>query len=647
MGVFHGARERSFTIKRPKSDQWPKNFCALAVFGRYAKKFQEYAGRAPEGLYFGELKEWQCCFLDREKDKFRNRLWFDGNDYSGFWINLRNQARKNGTIWVIGWRMWPAWCLLQGKREIDEQRLLLDIRSGEDTAEAFGKKPRKPQGLFVAENPPTIICLQVPGGGRIKMIDLANYGILEEDLEAEEEEGKLSATIVAIKSYYQLCKTYDMGSMQTTAASQAWYCFRRSHMSQPVTVHPMEKVLALEQAAYYGGRCECVRIGRFQKKLYHLDVNSMYTALGLLANFPFRHKCTWNESDNVTPPMPSFMAHAVADVTIKTINNHWPARESVKKDPFRPPARRSGRERIIYPVGEFRTALCGPELFHAMDMGVIQKWHRIQYYECSPVMRDWSQWALMMRATLKTQGFGHMARCAKKIMNSLPGKWGQRNKRWVDWVSPDPEKSKERNQDEWFQEWGLHPNGDEMTPYRTIAGQTQYQDREELCMTSCPSIAGFWTSYGRQFLLGAIIHCGLEHVYYYDTDSLIVDQEGYDRMNSNSCCHQLEPLKWKVKEVDDDVEILGIRRYRFGPRWCVAGPFGGVVTGSGSPGEFVEHEGFGHQLWHRSVGDPVEIKRIVRWQKNYHHGHVDNDGIVWPFFAGCDLPSEINAVECK
>jgi hypothetical protein len=329
--------------------------------------------------------------------------------------------------------------------------------------------------------------------------------------------------------------------------------------------------------------------------------------------YPHKYKATWNQGDGPIWRSPDYGSGMIADVTVKTALPYWPARERVKTDPLGCPLRRRGRERIIYPVGTFRTVLAGPELSGAMEMGHIVEWHRVQFYEMGGIMQTWSQWA---------------------FMNSLPGKWGQRQKRWVDFPSDCAAGFNPSQPDDWYQEWGKHPGNGEITPFRTIAGQTQYQDREELSATSCPAIAAYWTSYGRVFLLGAVLHARPENVFYYDTDSMIVNETGYRLMVDAGCVDQTAPGKWKLKEESDNVEILGIRRYRFGDRWCVAGPFGGQVVGQGLPPEWQEHEGFGSQLWHRSVGDAVEVRRMARWRREYHHGVVGEQGDVEPFQVG-------------
>lgn len=636
MGVFHGSRTHSFTIKSVKSSIWPKHFVAFHAQVDYVANHGFPNSIHMPNLRWGVLHGWQQWHGKLDGGKWVYGEWSNGKMAAEFWDRIRRVASQFGTVWVFAWDVWPAWCALEGKKEIDEGRLLLNIRQAKGDNHLPGGRPRVPDGLFVAENPPTIICLAVPGGGRIKMVDLRNYGITPEAYAIKDSHGIMEATVQAVKDYHRLCTTYDLGSLQTTAAAQAWYCYRRSHMTHKIQVHPIDKALSLERAAYYGGRCECFRLGTFRQKLYHLDVNSMYTALGMIQLFPTRLVVTFNKGEGVLADYLRDNCFMVADVTIETSIPQWPAREKVKIDADIEPYQRGGRERVIYPVGKFRTALCGVELLLAATSGVIKDWHRVQYYEQEPIMKHWCQWALNARQDIGLSPLRHLKGVMKKIMNALPGKWGQRAKQWVDLAPPGLGSDIPFDVDQWLMEWGGNPVSGDLTQYRTIAGQTQFLSQELLCNNSCPVVSAAWTAFGRQFLWSIIQEAGMENVYYCDTDSVIVNEAGMSALMGSGAVHESIPGRMKLRESSDDVQILGIRRYRFGPRWCVAGPFGGEVKGEELPPSWEEHEGFGGQLWHASVGHSVRVKRKAKWRKEYHHGMVGDDGVVLPFFAGLD-----------
>jgi DNA polymerase type B, organellar and viral len=634
MSVFHGSRTRSFCLKTTKSNAWPKHVACIHVRAKYEPGHSRTGGRPCHDLSKGTLLGWESYWSLRGAQQHDPTCWDRGCTSEKFWRQLIQWARISGTLWVFGWKLWPAWCLLGGVTEVAEGRLILDVRNSEQDAHLPGGRPRRSTGLFIAEDPPTIICLAVPGGGRIKMIDLANYGIEPKHYGIDGDAGALSATVKAYQDYRRLCNEFDLGGLQTTAAAQSWHAYRRSHLVHPVIVHPIEKVLSLERAAYYGGRCECLRLGRFRERLYHLDVNSMYTAIGQNVLFPTKYVAAWEPTEKLDLPFLDESKSVIADVTIRTDAPLFPACETVKEDALAPPAPNRGRNRIIYPVGTFRTALCQPELAIAVANDLIVEWHRVQYYEFAPIMSKWSTFALDMRAKLAGKGLSHLGKCCKKIINSLPGKWGQRMKIWQDFSSDVSGDGTERHNNEWFQEWGKHPSNGTITQYRTIAGQTQFMDDEQLCATSCPSIAGFWTSYGRITLSLLLGLAGLNNVFYYDTDSLIVNIDGLDRIADYGAMHATQPGKLKILADSDDVEIRGIRRYRFGKTWCVAGPFGGQIKGQGMPPEWEEHEGFGGQMWHKTVGDAVRVKHLAQFRKNYHHGVVQDNGRVWAFHVG-------------
>ena len=145
---------------------------------------------------------------------------------------------------------------------------------------------------------------------------------------------------------------------------------------------------------------------------------------GLITQFPSKYigSWEWSESEKIPPMFDDRVM--VADVTVTTEYPVYPAREKVKTDSEIAPVGRGGRERVIFPCGTFRTALCGDELLDAMLNRAVRKWHRVQYYVPAPLMRAWAHWALAMRASLEDLDFGRLKNCAKKIINLLPGKVG-------------------------------------------------------------------------------------------------------------------------------------------------------------------------------------------------------------------------------
>jgi hypothetical protein len=234
-------------------------------------------------------------------------------------------------------------------------------------------------------------------------------------------------------------------------------------------------------------------------------------------------------------------------------------------------------------------------------------------------MKEWSEWALATRKTIKTDAkLNRLYRCFKRIMNSLPGKWCQHEAEWVDC----PERNGFIN--EWHKEYARVPGDGPMTVFRTIAGQCQYLNKIVLADLASPAVAAFWTSYGRAALLGFISLLEADDLFYYHTDSLIVNVNGLQRIRDTVGISETgEPGRLRLIGKADHATFVGISKYCFGGEWKYAG---------GLPGED-EDILMSEQMWRARTGTPARA-RVPGRREEYKHGTVTEDGIVRPFIIG-------------
>jgi len=543
----------------------------------------------------GTLKKWESCVWSMMAGGSK---WCHGSDARSFWNWLYHWSEKMTSLQVWGWDMWKSWCVLGGTGEIADGRLQIDM--GRD--------------CFVASDPPTIITCS-NGKKRLLFIDLGNLGIDREHYDIRDGRAVLPAAKMAVQDYRAMCKQFDMGKPCLTAASQAWHIFERHY---PLAEPSSASIVKLEEAAYFGGHNRCDRIGTITEKLYALDISSMYTSIGLTAMFPVEY-LGFSKDANFTNQL------AIADVTIKTPRPWYPAREYVRVNYLHEPDSGAYGERIIYPTGEFRTALCGPELSIAMANGHVKDWHRVQYYRPAPLMAEWSRWALATRQSVASDGkLRRLSKCFKRIINSLPGKWGQRDVTWTAYPMMNG------NCGEWHRHYGRNPETGVMTEFRTIAGQCQYQSKSELSIKSCPAVAAYWTSYGRVMRLSLELMVtdalGPDHMFYTHTDSLIVSEEGYlllkDKVGISDAA---EPGRLRLIGVSHETKFVNLNNYLFDGQWTRAGDFD---EDDQQAGRLDEQMRAGH-----GAG---EATRTVQASKpnEYRYGDVTEEGIVRPFVVG-------------
>lgn len=328
----------------------------------------------------------------------------------------------------------------------------------------------------------------------------------------------------------------DLGGFAPTLASQALRTYRHRFMSHPILIDDHPKALALARESYLGGRTECFRLGRIEGPLYLVDVNGMYPYVMHRDSYPTR---LIGYTERATPQdLAEWFVDrtAVADVTIHTSEPCYPCLVD---------------KRLCFPVGYFRTCLAGRELERAVIRGEVLTVHRVALYERAHIFRDFVEYFHQRRLAMRAVGNKVEDHNTKILGNSLYGKFGQRG-RVYDVVGEDESP----NPRAWIE---YDADTGQVRKFRSLAGVVQeYRDESE-ARDSHPAIASHVTAGARLHLWDLIVEAGRPHCYYTDTDSLRVDQVGYDRLT-----HWLDDKRLgylKLERVTPWVEQYGLKDY--------------------------------------------------------------------------------------
>lgn len=305
-----------------------------------------------------------------------------------------------------------------------------------------------------------------------------------------------------------LLGTHHAGSFRFTTAAQAMQSWRHNRTGPAVWAHGNTQALALERAAMFGGRQETWWYGPVPDRLYHLDCNSLYGSVMMTTDLP--RVIDWV---GVPPDLGSFRSRlettvGVADVLMDCTEPIYPHRT---------------RDGVIYPVGQYRTHLCGEELSHAMESRHVRDIYGAATYRPAKLLADWAARWLDARKSYIDAGKPAEAAWCKSIVNSGWAKFAQRGGRWesVDDSAPL----------EGVSEWGrIVDRTYEMTSYRDLrAGVERYITGVEPA-DSCPLIAACIAAAARRNMDYLRAVAGQEHVYLQYVDSLLVDQAGLDSL---------------------------------------------------------------------------------------------------------------------
>lgn len=326
-----------------------------------------------------------------------------------------------------------------------------------------------------------------------------------------------------IAKFYEWPLVKDSGP-STTTASQAVKIWRL-YLDTEIHSITNEKIDEfIRDNCYYGGRTEIFRplfdakynikknehkfskealaILKKQKnkKLYYLDVNSLYPSVMQQNDFPIRYSRT--------------VSGKSAYEKMKNQFGFWDVEVEVPEMKIPPlPINhtfKNGSKKLIFPIGKFRGKWSTYELEYAKTLGVkITKYHTGHIFDNGgKIFKKFIDelYAIRLEAKRNNDGVGNMN--AKLIMNSCYGRLGLLTDR-TNLVVDDGSIGLKFHSE-------IEMNG------RTV----RFMEKPVSLDKSFTNVAipAMVTSYARVLMHKLMLEVGEDHVYYTDTDSIFIDK---------------------------------------------------------------------------------------------------------------------------
>lgn len=494
------------------------------------------------------------------------------------------------------------------------------------------RKPSSPR--CIVEDPPTIIHYGVRGKpGAAVICDPRNWGwaIREEtndltavDFVSENDWPKLCGSLwtrlsemsEAVKAYGKILRECHLGeSWRMTAGSQASYGFRLNYMDSPIEASRADESEALIGKCSYGGRCECFFLGELPGPVYQYDVNQLYSYIAAISPLPVEclGEYAWDEmtTGNSRP------WDIAADVVLRTPAAIYPFRAGTESVG-------NGNQSVIYPIGEFRTFLAGPELELAINCGHLRKLYKAYRYRCERPLQYWANHLWVMRKAACPRD----AKIIKAISLSLYGKFGQRLREWH--LDNDEMSPPGIDVGDWY---SAAPKGG-VRRHRVLCGQCSTEVVGDYSPQSSPPIAAWICSAARLHLQRLINSAG--GAFYVDTDSLWVDRKGSERLQASGWIGESLGGLRLVGEWEW-VKFHGIKHYEAEGTVSQAGvPDGAESTGLRSF-QWKEQCTFNGHMKSREWPSRKIVVKSYRGQSLYTHGVPQPDGRVMPHHLTLDV----------
>lgn len=412
--------------------------------------------------------------------------------------------------------------------------------------------------------------------------------------------------IRAWEQWFAFLREHDAGNFAYSLAGQSFNAYRHRFMNERIFIHNNERALALERAAYHGGRCEAFFIGTLKPASYYkLDVNSMYPAVMRNYTFPVRlisHRTT------------------VIKDEFQFAYEHYGIIARVKVDTPHPFFPKDIKGQLCFPLGRFETTICKPEIELLYRYKIPFTVVEYAIYEEKAPFKDFVDYYYNLRMQYRKEGNTTFEYLSKVLLNSLFGKFGQKKDKWVMAKGFSGEK-------DGIQEYFDVDTG-QLIKLRIIGGRAERSAGKVEGQNSFPAISAYITSYARAMLIDIMSTAEWKNVAYCDTDSIITNAAG--RLNCANFIDNTRLGFLKIEQQGEQLSIRGLKDYIFNGKETIKGVKRDAIfikedeviqdKFRGLKGALADGD-TSHQLVYRE-------KKVLARQ--YAKGSVDAQGIVHP-----------------
>jgi hypothetical protein len=310
--------------------------------------------------------------------------------------------------------------------------------------------------------------------------------------------------------------------------------------------------------------------------------------------------------------------YVIAEVLLKTELNAYPLKFNGK---------------LLFPIGTYKTTLHHPELLRALNNGDILHVYQCAVYQSDYIFSKYVDFFYSLKQKYTIENNKTWRFITKLFLNSLYGKFGQ--------IQPQRIVIKEGQSGEIFRMCGYDETRDIHYQHLMWYGTMYEEWKQGETLYSSPAIAGSITAYARDRLFSVLLQAGKDNVYYTDTDSYIINQQGYDNLTTYLDPSELGMLS--LEDTSDKVTIYGNKDYIFGDTVRHKGIPKNAKYIAKDTWEYLQFQGFITWLNKFAVPGMIGKQRIKRRLHTYDKGNKDiKTGKVTPLKFGVsslpDLP---------
>jgi hypothetical protein len=331
----------------------------------------------------------------------------------------------------------------------------------------------------------------------------------------------LASAVMHVLTWLTDC---DIAPFRVTGASTGFAAYKHGFLRHRILAHDDGDKRIAERFAAYCGRCEPWSMGSV-KDVYEWDFSHAYA--GICRDFlvPTRPARDW-EKNKLTVDL------VYADVLVPSgCLPVLPYRTDIDMP-------------ICWPIGNFSGWWWDEELSVAERNGTRVTKRKTYSYILEPALREWADWII---AQIDSNPSPVISAMCKQWARTTVGRFGLRYPVW--------QAAEQVDGVDLYAGWWL--DGDSTEGSRRmmrIVDRMYIADRMVEGHDSCPQIMSYIMMQTRLRLLDAMQTAGLDRVHYMDTDGLLVDRTGHDRLRQ----YGIRDLRYKAHY--DNVDVIGTKQ---------------------------------------------------------------------------------------
>lgn len=352
-------------------------------------------------------------------------------------------------------------------------------------------------------------------------------------------------------------RSEDLGNWQPTGAGMAFATWRHKFLEHSILVHNDEKALKAERSAMHTGRAEAWRHGRLIGDQWtEVDLRQAYVHIARDCELPTKLK--WHE-DALTLGQYRALRRWACVLVRAEIRTELPC----------VPVYHHGR--TLWPVGHFTTWLWDCELDAALESGCDATIREAYVYTRAPVLSKWADWIFTVQKRAPENASPVVQRYVKHSGRTLIGRIALRTAQWAVWgTNPDSETGIS---------YLVDSETGKVNRLMHVGDRTMVEEARIEGQDSLPQITGYITAVARVRLWQAMAIAGFDNIAHVDTDSVLVNAEGLERLRREYAADF--DGTWQIKATYHHLTVYGPRNYRAdGIRKTAGIPRGAKETGA-------------------------------------------------------------------